>query len=235
MFENLKIVCTICARGGSKGVKNKNLREFAGKPLIAHTISQAKETGIFDCIAVSSDSGKILEVSKSCGADVLVERDAEMATDTAPKFPVIKHCAREVEKFRGIEYDIFVDLDATAPLRLPEDIVNSVQLLVSTDAHNVITGNESRKSPYFNIVELDQNGYVFKSKQLEHPIYRRQDSPKCFDMNASIYAWKREFFYQADKVLQERTKIYTMPFERSIDIDSESEFKMAEFLMRSRS
>lgn len=234
MYKDKKILCSICARGGSKGVKNKNVRPFYGKPLIAHTVQQALDSGIFDNIAISSDSEDILQAAKSAGADILVNRSDEMASDTAPKFPVIKHCATEAEKNSGTEYDIFVDLDATSPLRFPEDIIGSVDLLLNSDASNIITGNHSRKSPYFNMVEENADGYVYKSKLLNTQITRRQDSPQVFDMNASIYVWKREHFFSADKVMQDKTKIFIMPFERSIDIDSEVEFEIAEFLFSKR-
>ena len=96
---------------------------------------------------------------------------------------------------------------------------------------NLITGTPSRRSPYFNLVELNQDGFVERSKDLENPIYRRQDSPKCFDMNASIYIWKRKAFFNNKSILTNNTSLFIMPEERSIDIDSELDFEIVKFLM----
>lgn len=228
----MKRICTICARGGSKGVKNKNIRLLSGKPLIAHTILQARESGLFEAIAVSSDSVEILGAAKEYGADYLVERPAELATDTAPKIPVIQHCALEAEKLHGSKFDIMVDLDATSPLRLPSDIQGAVKLLEERGAPNVITGAPARRSPYFNLVEADDTGRVRLSKKTETPIVRRQDAPKCYDMNASIYVWKRDSLFEDNILFKPDTLIYVMPEERSLDIDSELDFELVELLMR---
>lgn len=226
----MKKICTICARGGSKGVKNKNIRSFGGVPLIGVTIQQALDSGEFDTLAVSSDSDEILEVARRFKVPHLIKRSSELATDQAPKLPVIKDCVRSVEKITGEQYGIMVDLDATSPLRTPQDIKNAIQLLIQSGATNVITGNESRKSPYFNLVEEDSNHVLTLSKSPTQPIFRRQDTPKCYDLNASIYAWKREAFWDLEKIIVPTARLYEMPLERSIDIDSEVEFLMAEFL-----
>ena len=124
-----KILCTICARGGSKGVKNKNIRELHGKPLIAHTIEQAKAAGVALAIAVSSDSPRILEVAEQCGMPYLIRRPDEMAIDTADKLVAIRHAVETVEAQTGFVFDDILDLDPTSPLRRPEDIVSAAQLL----------------------------------------------------------------------------------------------------------
>lgn len=95
-------LCTICARGGSKGVKNKNVRHLAGQPLIAYSIQQAKHTGLFDYVAVSSDSQEILDIARQYGADLTIRRPDELATDTAAKLPVIRHCVSMVEQITGL-------------------------------------------------------------------------------------------------------------------------------------
>jgi len=227
-------VCTICARGGSKGVKNKNIRELAGKPLIVHTLEQARSSGLFELIAVSSDSKEILDIARKHGADLMVDRPPEMATDSAAKLPAILHCAKEAEKFKGARFEVVVDLDATSPLRLAEDIRGAVELLETRRASNVITAAPARRSPYFNLVELGENGVVRLSKPLMTPVTRRQDSPQCFDMNASIYVWQRDALFTHPTVFGSDTLLFVMPEERSIDIDSEWEFEMVEFLVKKR-
>lgn len=135
--------CTICARGGSKGVSGKNTRELEGKPLIAHTIEQAKKAGLFDAIGVSSDSEQILDAARRHGADILVRRPDELATDTSAKLPAIRHCLEAVEREAGKQCEVFADLDVTAPLRLPEDIVGAVRLLEDRNVSSVITDRKS--------------------------------------------------------------------------------------------
>jgi N-acylneuraminate cytidylyltransferase/CMP-N,N'-diacetyllegionaminic acid synthase len=227
-------ICTICARAGSKGVKNKNVRNLQGKPLIAHTVEQAKRSQLFDCIAVSSDSQQILDIAQACGVDFLVNRPAELATDTAAKLPAIRHCVSEAERKSGFQFDVVVDLDATSPLRLPEDIQEAVSLLERQGIGNVITGTPSRRSPYFNLVELDKNQVVRLSKPLRQGIVRRQDSPACFDMNASIYVWQRNVLFNCETVFNPDTQLFVMPAERSVDIDSSLDFEIVELLMEKR-
>lgn len=227
----MRRICTICARGGSKGVKNKNIRTLIGKPLIAHSILQAKASGLFDCIAVSSDSDEILAPAGKWGADCLIKRPGELATDQAAKLPVIRHCVTEAECISGQIFDVVVDLDATSPLRIPEDIVGSVRLLEERGVSNVITGAPARHSPYFNMVELDEKGVARLSKKLNTPVIRRQDGPICYDMNASVYVWRRDTLFSCPTIFNSDTLLYDMPEERSIDIDSELDFRFVEFIM----
>ena len=227
-----EILYLITARGGSKGVEGKNLRDLAGKPLIAHSIEQAKESGMFSAVAVSSDSEAILETAREWGADHMVERPAELASDTAPKVPAIRHCTETVEAETGAQFDTIADLDATAPLRIVDDIRGAVELLDTSDAANVVSAMASRRSPYFNLVERDEAGRVHLSKQPTTPIARRQDAPECFDLNASVFVWTRGALFSGnDYVLGDDTLLFEMPEERSIDIDTEIDFRFVEFLM----
>lgn len=228
----MKRLCTICARGGSKGVTNKNIRLLLGKPLIAHTLIQAKECGLFETIAVSSDSSAIMEVAGQWGADHLVQRPDELATDTAAKLPAILHCLQEIERRRGDNFDLLVDLDATSPLRSVDDIRGAVRLIERSGVSNIITGAPARRSPYFNLVEVDPRGVARLSKMLDWPVVRRQDAPRCYDMNASIYVWQRDVFLANPAIFYHDTLLHEMPEERSVDIDSELDFQWVEYLMR---
>jgi len=230
----MTMLCTICARGGSKGVVRKNARELLGKPLLAWTIEQARETGLFKAIAFSSDSDELLAAALKAGADIVVKRPDEMATDTAPKIPAIRHCLEQAIARSGTSPDIFVDLDVTSPLRLASDISGAVKLLEQTGARSVITGAPARRSPYFNLVEARKDGSVGLSKSAEPPITRRQDAPRCYDMNASIYVWRVAPFLEHPAVFYPDTRLYKMPEERSVDIDSELDFTLVELLLRRR-
>ncbi len=226
----MKRLCTICARGGSKGVKNKNSRLLHGKPLIAHSILQAKKSRLFAAVAVSSDSKEILSIAKKWGADYLIWRPKPMASDRAAKLPAIQHCALETEKLSGLRFHTSVDLDATSPLRNIGDIHGAVRLLESRGAFNVITGMPARHSPYFNLVETDRRGIARLSKPPKKKVVRRQDAPACYDLNASIYVWRWDALVNSRHVLTDETLLYVMPPERSLDIDSELDFKIVEYL-----
>ena len=233
MDSSIKRLAVICARGNSKGVHKKNLRILAGKPLITHSILHAASSKMFNFIAISSDSSEILNVGKSSGADFSIERPAHLADDKAPKIPAIRHCTESVEKITKIMFDTIVDLDVTAPLRQVSDIHGAVHLLESSNADNVVSGMRARRSPYFNLVEEDKNGRVHLSKKPLGPIARRQDSPRCFDLNASIFCWKRESLISGqDTVIGKNTILFEMPEERSIDIDTELDFAFTEFILK---
>lgn len=228
------VLCTICARGGSKGVKNKNIKELHGKPLIAYTIEQAKESLLFEHIVISTDSDDIAKVAQEYGAEVFFKRSSEMASDTAGKLDVIKDAFVRSEAYYQKQYDYLIDLDATAPLRSVDDIKNSFAQFLKDDNSNLITVMPSRRSPYFNLVEVSNDGKVTLSKKLDSSIVRRQDAPKSYDMNASIYIWKRESLLDQKSLFLEKTGLYVMPEERSIDIDTELDFEFVEFMMRKK-
>jgi CMP-N,N'-diacetyllegionaminic acid synthase len=226
----VKRLCTILARGGSKGVPGKNIRPLLGKPLIAHSIEQAHAAGIFDVLAVSSDDGAILDAARVAGAGHLIERPSELATDQAAKLPAIMHCVETVEAQIGYRFDVIADLQPTSPLRLPEDIQGAVALLEEGEAENVITGSPAKCSPYFNLVEEREDGSVGLSKPTVPQITRRQDAPRTFDMNGSIYVWRRETLMHQAGLFLSGTRLYEMPEERSADIDTELDFQFVEFL-----
>lgn len=224
-------ICTICARAGSKGVPNKNLRSLGGKALIAHSIDQAHRSGLFDAVVVSSDSSTILDVARKSGADMVIVRPTEFATDAAAKVPAIRHSVVSAEAATGKRYETIVDLDVTAPLRWVADIVGAVQLLEDGDADSVVSAAPARRSPYFNIVELDDAGHVRLSKQLDEPIVRRQDAPASFDLNGSVYVWRRHaLLHGLDVAIGMKTALFLMPPERSVDIDNEIDFLLVEAL-----
>lgn len=231
----MKRICTITVRAGSKGVPGKNWKEIAGKPLFAYSIETAVRSKLFSAIVVSSDAEQILNEALHYGATNLVRRPEELCSDSAGKVPAIVHAVIAVESELGFEFDVVVDLDATSPLREVEDVLGAVSLLESSAASNVITATESRRSPYFNLIEQNTvSGSWGVSKDFDQIISRRQDVPKTFDMNASIYAWRREELVGNPKVFYESTKVYEMPQERSLDIDSEFDLKLVRWLLEER-
>jgi N-acylneuraminate cytidylyltransferase/CMP-N,N'-diacetyllegionaminic acid synthase len=224
-------ICTICARGGSKGVPGKNIRPVGGKPLIAWSVQQARSSGLFALIVVSSDSEEIRQAGLAAGADLAIVRPAEMATDTAGKVPAIAHALRAAEAHLDRPADVEVDLSVTSPLRRVEDIVGAVELQAATRATSVITGSQARCSPYFSLVEQRPDGTVGLAKEPDRPILRRQDAPACFDMNGSIYVWARDPFLADPRVIYPDTRLFEMPEERSVDIDTELDLKIVALLL----
>lgn len=224
-------LATILARGGSKGVPGKNIRTIAGKPLIAHTVAHAVEAGLFDAVAVSSDSDEILQAGKEAGATHLVMRPDEMASDEAGKLPGLRHCVVSVEQELGLIFETVTDLQPTSPTRIADDIRDAVVLRDRLGVSNVISGTEAKSSPYFNLVEEQADGAVALAKKPARDVLRRQDAPRCFDLNGSIYVWRRDALMDGDSLWFADTHLYEMPPERSVDIDTETDFLFADFLM----
>lgn len=231
MGHALRRLCTICARGGSKGLANKNLRLLLGRPLVAHSVQRALDAKLFDAIAISSDSIEILQAAVEAGATLAIERPPALATDESGKSAAIFHCGTEVERRLSLEFDTFVDLDATAPLRLPEHIRKAVALVEEDGAQNVFSVCRSRRSPYFNMVEVSSGGVPRLCKEANPRPVRRQDTPGTFDMNASIYVWRRRaFMTNRAAVLAAGTKIYLMPEHTGFDMDSRFDFQLIEYI-----
>jgi len=217
-------------RSGSKEIPNKNLINLLGKPLMSYSIEQAIESELFEHIVVSTDSQDILHKAKCFGAEGWFIRPKTLSSDESPKIPVIRHALKESEKKYGHKFDIIFDLDVTSPLRFTKDIIDSYNQFTDEDADILITACPSRKNPYFNMVEYSNN-QVQKIKELESFPNRRQDAPKVFDMNASIYIWKRDALMNNDTLFVTKTSLFVMPQERSIDIDTEMDLKFVNFLM----
>jgi len=225
----MKVVATVCARGGSKGVPGKNVRLLCGKPLIVYTIEVAKRCRSISRIIVSTDNPKIAEVAQANGAEVPFLRPRKLALDDTPKLHVIRHAIQYLESQEGYYADIIVDLDATSPLRTEKDIEACITMVREGEADNVFSVTRARRNPYFNMVEM-VNGQVQLVKNHGQLITRRQDAPEVFDMNASIYVWKRDTLMKSSYFFLDNTKIYVMP-EWAIDIDSETDFEFVEFIL----
>jgi len=226
----MKILGTICARGGSKGIKNKNIRLLLGKPLIAHTIEYFKEWGKADRIVCSTDSEKIADVARRYGAEVPCMRPQELATDNAFKIHVLQHIVKFCEKQKNTNYDLIVDLDPTAPLRKQKNLDEAFKKFVASDANNLYSVCKARKNPYFNMVELDKNGYANLCKNSS--VIRRQDASPVYELNASIYIYNRDFLLRTNTLHSDKTIVYEMPDVVSIDIDNEIDFLFVEFLLK---
>jgi CMP-N,N'-diacetyllegionaminic acid synthase len=227
-----KTLATICARGGSKGVPGKNLRLLCGQPLLVHTIAVARECQSINRVIVSTDDPEIKKVAGENGAEVPFLRPKELALDSTPKLYVIKHVVDYLESQEGYQPDIVVDLDPTSPLRTAADIESCIRLVRDEGADNVFSVTRARRNPYFNMVEF-VNGRPQLVRTLARPVVSRQEAPEVYDMNASIYVWKREVLMKSDSLFLGRTRIYEMP-EWAIDIDNETDFEFVEFILNKK-
>jgi N-acylneuraminate cytidylyltransferase/CMP-N,N'-diacetyllegionaminic acid synthase len=229
----MSILVTICARGGSKGVPRKNLRELAGHSLLEIAISKSLALGEDVDVVVSTDDEQIAEAARAAGAKVPFLRPAALATDTAPKFPVLKHALEESERAFNKKYDLIVDVDVSVPFPSPEDMQNAIQVMKGNpDVDTLAAAYESDHSPYFNMMEENEEGYISVCKKPKVELRRRQDAPIVYQLTAGILATRRKVLLERDTVYTDRAKPYVMSPEKSVMIDSELDFKLAEFLIK---
>ncbi|PZV79144.1 N-acylneuraminate cytidylyltransferase/CMP-N,N'-diacetyllegionaminic acid synthase [Algoriphagus aquaeductus] len=225
------ILGTICCRGGSKGVPGKNLRLLDGIPLIGHTILQAKSSNFIDRLIVSTDSIEIAEVARSFGAETPFLRPADLAQDTSSKWPVFIHALEFIES-QGQNVEYLVDMDVTVPLKQTIDIDTAIELAKSRpDVDVVITGYEPERNPYFNMMEILEDGYAHIVKKTPKPIVRRQDAPKVYSLSPAAYVIKKTSLYQFEHWSKANCLISPMPRERAIDIDTHLDFQLIEFIL----
>lgn len=235
MTTDPAILVTICARKGSKGVRLKNIRPLHGLPLIAHTVRQALAWPRKLKVVVSTDAEEIAEVARLHGADVPFLRPAELATDTVAKMPVLIHALEASEKHYGMKFDVMLDLDPTSPVRTTDDIERGWKTFRDSGRAVCFSVVKARKNPYFNMVERDSGGHVRLVKVLDKAFASRQASPAVWDMNASIYFYKREFLLSHPTSLWEGDpECFEMPPESAFDIDEERDFVITELMMKLR-
>lgn len=232
MYNGKTILCIIPARGGSKGLPGKNIKELCGKPLIAYSIEQAIASKYIDRVIVSTEDDSIADVARRYKAEVPFKRPPELATDTCGVIDVLIHALDWMRDNQDFDPDALVLLHATTPLRTTEDIDNCIELLYGHDCDNVFSVAPSYRNPYFNMVELDKNGSVRLVKTGGY--LTRQSAPDVYDMNASIYVWRTAVLREQKGLFLKNTKIYVMPKERSVDIDEELDFRIVEMLMRDK-
>lgn len=217
-------IATVCARGGSKGVPRKNVRPLFGRPLIQYTILQALATPGIDGVYVSTDDVEIADAAEAVGAVVPGLRPAHLATDDAPKIPVIEHLVSLVEA-GGSRVDMVVDLQPTSPLRLTDDITNAMtKLTAGVDV--VITAALADANPYYTMVEERRPGLVELVASPPAAISGRQAAPTVYAMNGSIYVWRRGSLPLG--LWGGNTALHEMPRARSIDIDEDLDWLVLE-------
>lgn len=233
----MNILISICGRAGSKGVKNKNIREFLGIPLINYTIASAilfkeKKSNFRVDICTNSDSDELLSIVNKTKDIITIKRPIELAQDNSAKIPVIQYSLKYMEELYGIKYDYVIDLDITSPLRKVMDIENALlKCTENIDCDVVFSVVPSRRNPYFNMVEVVDNQV---KKVLDSNFITRQEAPSIYDMNASIYCFKRNSLYDILKKspFDGVSDIILMKDTAVLDIDSEEDFEIMQILAK---
>ncbi len=235
MARNQNIVAFIFARGGSKGLPGKNIRPFAGKPLIAWAIEHAQAVSRIRRVIVSTDSEDISAVARQYGAEVPFTRPAHLAADDAPEWLAWRHALEFIRNDEGTLPKAMVSIPVTAPLRQPIDIENCLDEFEQGQADVVISVTEAHRNPHFNMVKVQPDGCVGLVIPPASSVARRQDAPAVYDMTTVVYVANPEFVMTHDSSFAGRVKAVRIPVERSIDIDTLLDFEIAEFIYQRRS
>ena len=230
--KRLKSICFIGARAGSKGVRGKNIRKMGNMPLIAHTIKKSLESGIFKHVVVSTENPEIARIAKKYGAEVPFIRPKKLATDTAGMVDVMVHGINELKQ-QGYNFDIIVNRDCTVPFIKNADVKGAINLLNKKNCDAVYGVYKQHFNPYFNMMEINSNGFLKLSKKMKERPKSRQESPAVYQLNGL-------FVYGVDKLLKYNTAILpkSLPYEISLEsgfmIDTELEFKIAEMMFKNK-
>ncbi|WP_211252292.1 acylneuraminate cytidylyltransferase family protein [Marinobacterium jannaschii] len=230
--ESQHCVAFIFARGGSKGVPRKNIRKLGGIPLIGHSIQTALKTPAIDAVVVSTDDEEIAQVARESGALVPFMRPDCLATDTASEYDAWKHAIESYQSVYNTDIDLFVSLPPTSPLRAVVDVEACIERYQSSDCDMVVTVTEASRSPYFNMLCEDAEGFSrLVCLAADGRRYsRRQDVPEVFDMTTVAYVSSPSFILNSASIFDGKVKQVVVPDERAVDIDTLLDFEFAEYL-----
>lgn len=225
-----KPICFIAARGGSEGVPRKNIRLLAGKPLIAYTIESSIKSKIFSHVIVSTEDKEIARISQKFGAEVPFLRPKKLATNSAGMAEVIIHGLKRLQAI-GYDFDSFVSRDCTVPFIRNKDVAGSIRLLKRKNCNAVFGVYRQHLNPYFNMMELDSNGFLKLVKDKGKRPASRQAAPVVYQLNG-LFVYKTEKFLKYRKPLLPNALPYEIPVETGLMIDTEFEFKLAEIIVK---
>ena len=224
------------ARGGSKGVPNKHTRVLCGKPLIAWTIEEEKKSRVLSEYFVSSDDDDILNIASSMRVKT-IKRPASLAQDNTPTLPALSYSVKEAESYTGLVFDYIIEIRATSPLKTVEDIDGCIKMLIETGSDSVIgvtplEGHHPARAKW-----IDEDSGCLRDFIKETSDGQRQNlKPAAFVRNGTVYALRRDVVMGTGAKLfgHKFSRPYIMPEERSVNIDTELDFRFAEFLMLER-
>lgn len=231
----MKILGIIPARGGSKGIPQKNIINLCGKPLIDYSIrvgNQAVEKGLLEKVIVSTDDNEIADISKKLGACVPFIRPKELASDYSKSIDFVMH-ALEYYREKGEIYDAVLILQPTSPLRVYEDVVQAVRLFENGDAESLISCSEDDEFNSLGAYFIENNKTV--PLDIRHNLgIRRQDYPKLYVRNGAIFITKVEYLINKKLIISEKPLIYVMPKERSSNIDTYTDLEQCRLYIEKR-
>jgi N-acylneuraminate cytidylyltransferase len=225
----------VFARGGSKGVPRKNLRQIAGTSLLELSVAMGLASDRIDRMLCSTDSDEIATEAMRLGAEVPFRRPETLAQDDSPEWTAWQHLARFLVQEGASESDVLVSLPATSPLRAYEDIERALELFRKGTFDLVLGVSESTRSPWFNMVVREHSSEVSLVAGVEgEQIARRQDAPPVFDITTVVYVTTLGFAIQAAGLFEGNVGSVVIPRERAIDIDTEFDLEIADYLLRKR-
>ena len=227
-----KPICFIAARGGSKGVTRKNIRLLAGKPLIAYAIESSIKSKIFNHVVVSTEDKEIARISQKFGAEVPFSRPKKLAADSTGMTEVLLHGLKKLHAL-GYDFDTFVNRDCTVPFLRNKDVAGSIRLLKRKNCNAVFGVYRQHLNPYFNIMELGSNGFLKLVKNKGKRSVSRQTAPIVYQLNG-LFAYNTEKFFKYRNDLLLNALPYEIPIETGFMIDTEFEFKLAEFIIQKK-
>jgi N-acylneuraminate cytidylyltransferase len=225
MIHKEKILALIPARGGSKGIKNKNIRLLAGKPLIGWTIESALKSAFIDRLIVSTDSQEIADIAIEYGAEVPFLRGANLAQDDTKTIDVVLDVLKHYPN-----YEWLLLLQPTSPLRSTEDIDDAIRFCIKNQASSCVSVCLSQESPYWTYI-LNKEQHIIPFCDSE-PFFQRQQVPKTYRINGAIYFEKVERLLNEKNFVENKPLGFLMPQERSVDIDNLIDFQLAELLIQ---
>lgn len=225
----MKNIAIITARSGSKGLPDKNIKELCGKPLMAYSIEAALQSGMFDTVHVSTDSEKYAEIARKFGADVPFLRDEATSSDTAGSWDAVREVLKKYRDL-GQEFDTITLLQPTSPLRTAQDIKDGYELFQKQEAVAVVAVCEMEHSPLWSNT-LPENrcldGFLGKAENAQ-----RQQLATYYRINGALYIASAEAVLKKENLYGEKSFALVMPQERSVDIDSELDFIIAQVVMQ---
>lgn len=225
------ILGVVLARGGSKGIPNKNLASLAGRPLIAYTLDAARQSRLLSDVIVSTDSGRIADVVLRLGGRVPFPRPAELATDDTPSVLALRHAVETYERTEGRTVEIVVLLEPTCPLRQATDIDAAIELLLQfPEADSVISGYEGTHV-HPMIMYVRSGPYAEPLTAAGASAVRRQDLAPVYVRNGAVYVTRRDLLLKQGRIYGDRPLLYVMPRERSTNIDTQLDLELVGLLL----
>ncbi len=226
----MNILFTICGRAGSKGIPNKNVKEFQGYPLPFYSASvidlyRKAHPEVYCDMALNTDSNELMYLFRevlSLGVEV-IERPAELGQDHTPKIAVILNTYEEMLNRRRVAYDMIVDMDITSPLRNLSDVERLIEKKLQTDADVVFSVTDSRRNPHFNMVKRGEDGF---ERVIRSEFNTRQEAPVIYDMNASLYAYSPKFLKSGRGIFDGKCEAIHMMDTAVLDLDHEMDFEL---------